>query len=270
MKTAAASIQNRTKLRRSRSACDIRDMIRPLKRAESTLAPIPAKTARLMSSNSTSSNRMPPRPVTDNPNRKHNTLPAARSAAATTTTTGAIKKANSSPSAASATPASTTGAGNTINKRIPPYDFKARFHDLLDKHKVLKEKYDEKCEQMDTYENLPEQLEESQNLLYTTQEQLKNCKTEKECLQQLVNSQSAKIDMISKSLVKYKEQLEELQEAHKVRTCLSMLQKCIRPFIIKSSPKICMRLSVLFMHKFVYLCMPFFCSFTQRNFCAEV
>lgn len=44
-------------------------------------------------------------------------------------------------------------------KKIPPYDFKARFHDLLEKHKVLKEKHDRLKEQLGEFSSLPEQYD---------------------------------------------------------------------------------------------------------------
>lgn len=48
----------------------------------------------------------------------------------------------------------------TGGKKIPPYDFKARFHDLVEKHKVLKEKHERLKEQFGEFESLPEQYDE--------------------------------------------------------------------------------------------------------------
>ncbi|CAD6993267.1 unnamed protein product [Ceratitis capitata] len=227
---------NRTKLRRSRSACDIRD-IRAMKRPDISIAPIPAKTMRLVNSgvsnnapassfgtNSTVSK--PPRignvvasstaavkkQLTRNPIvTKVGSSTSLRSGTANTATT-TVRKGTSS----TATSISTTGAGKTINKRIPPYDYKARFNDLSEKHQVLKAKYEEKCEQMSSLEGLPEQLEESQDQLFKTKEELKTVNIERDCLNQQVKSLNLKIDSLSAALVKTKEELTKLTENYKI------------------------------------------------------
>ncbi|XP_023309074.2 protein claret segregational [Lucilia cuprina] len=210
---ARSNTHVRAKLRRSRSACDIRDM-RPIKRMDSTLAPIPAKTSRLMSTTVANSNR-PQRIATNNNNTisgtcTNNTVKRQTSRPATTaqTTTGTKKTATTGPS--SATAVSTTGAGKPINKRIPPYDFKARYNDLLEKHKILKDKFEEKCQQFGTLESLPEQLEETQSQLITTQDELRNTQTIKGCLEEQVKMQTKKIETIEKSLSKTQEELDKL------------------------------------------------------------
>ncbi|KAI8131037.1 Protein claret segregational [Lucilia cuprina] len=210
---ARSNTHVRAKLRRSRSACDIRDM-RPIKRMDSTLAPIPAKTSRLMSTTVANSNR-PQRIATNNNNTisgtcTNNTVKRQTSRPATTaqTTTGTKKTATNAPS--SATAVSTTGAGKPINKRIPPYDFKARYNDLLEKHKILKEKFEEKCQQFGTLESLPEQLEETQSQLITTQDELRNTQTIKGCLEEQVKMQTKKIESIEESLSKTQEELDKL------------------------------------------------------------
>ncbi|XP_054746383.1 protein claret segregational [Anastrepha obliqua] len=247
--TANITGASRNRLRRSRSACDIRDM-RPMKRPELTLAPIPAKTTRLantgasnntalptqmfaFSSNSAASK--PPRignctassAVT---NRKQlTTRPLAganvgsstsgRTAITNTTTTTVATKLSTTKKCTApgtATSVSTTGAGKPINKRIPPYDFKARYNDLLERYKVLKAKYEEKCEQMGSMEGVPEQLEESQEQLFKTKEELKNLYTERDCLSQQIKSLNLKIDSISGSLVKTKEELEFIFNEHQI------------------------------------------------------
>uniref|UniRef100_A0A1B0FL90 Kinesin-like protein n=1 Tax=Glossina morsitans morsitans TaxID=37546 RepID=A0A1B0FL90_GLOMM len=225
-----APMQTRVKLRRSRSVSDLRDL-KPMKRLETTLAPIPAKVARLIPPSSASNNvnafnptNRPPRIGTSNSGITKR-LTAQTSKAPPTTkraTAGPVSStvigANSRKpmSSATATSLSTTGAGKPINKRIPPYDFKARYNDLLEKHKILKEKYEQKCEQMGNLENLPEQLEETQSHLFSTTEELKNTKIDKECLQRQINSQQQKIESLADSLTKTTEELQKLKQAYNV------------------------------------------------------
>lgn len=215
---ARSNTHSRVKLRRSRSACEIRDM-KPLKRMEPTLAPIPAKTSRLMSTTGSASNK-PPRIGTNNIVSVNNAVKrtAGQTPKSTTSRTVAVGQTKKPTAAAtsSKTSVSTTGAGKPINKRIPPYDFKARYNDLLEKYKVLKEKYEEKCDQFGTLESLPEQLEDTQNRLITTQEELKNTLTTKGCLEGQVKLQREKIETVESSLFNTKDELDKLAIVYNV------------------------------------------------------
>uniref|UniRef100_A0A1A9VDP2 Kinesin-like protein n=1 Tax=Glossina austeni TaxID=7395 RepID=A0A1A9VDP2_GLOAU len=223
-----APMQTRVKLRRSRSASDLHDL-KPMKRLETTLAPIPAKVARLIppsSASNTNANAFnptnrPPRIGTSNSGitkrltaQTSKAPPTKRAPAGPANSTAIGANSRKPMSSATATSLSTTGAGKPINKRIPPYDFKARYNDLLGKHKVLKEKYEQKCEQMGNLENLPEQLEETHAHLVSTSEELKNIKIDKECLQRQVKSQQQKIESLADSLTKTTEELQKLKQAH--------------------------------------------------------
>ncbi|KAH8362912.1 hypothetical protein KR084_002927 [Drosophila pseudotakahashii] len=204
---------NRAKLRRSRSACDINEM-RGNKRtaAAPSLPSIPSKVSRLAST-LTAPGQRPGRP------------------AVTATASLAAKKPTvSRPAPRAAAPAVTkkpTGGGATTAgsasaapaKRIAPYDFKARFHDLLEKHKVLKTKYEKQIEDMGELESMPMQLEEAQNKLFETETSLKNTQTDNECLQRQVKQHTKNIETITSSLGRTKEELSELQAIHeKVKT----------------------------------------------------
>ncbi|XP_039961401.1 protein claret segregational [Bactrocera tryoni] len=232
---------SRSKLRRSRSACDIRDM-RPMKRPELTLAPIPAKTTRFATAGATNNSAVSTQPFSSNstvskpprighvavsststakkgyPTKSQNTAnvgnngPGRVPSTSTKMSATVTKKMGSSTS----TSVSTTGAGKPINKRIPPYDFKARYNDLLEKYKILKAKFEEKCEQMGAMEGVPEQLEESQDQLFKTKEELKNICTERDCLSQQIKSLNLKIDSISALCVKTKDELDFITEEHKI------------------------------------------------------
>lgn len=50
-------------------------------------------------------------------------------------------------------------------KRIPPYDFKARFHDLLEKHQVLKKKHETLREELGELADLPERYDQTKDEL---------------------------------------------------------------------------------------------------------
>ena len=210
--------------------------MKPTKRMESTLAPIPAKTSRFMSTtnNATNANR-PPRIGANNAmgmltafNNKakravgQSTRPTAtRTATPSTTQVGVEKKAISA--SANSTSVSTTGAGKPINKRIPPYDFKARYNDLLEKHKALKEKFEDKCELIGNLESMPEQLEDTQNQLIATQNELKNTQTMKEYLERQVKLQNEKIDTFEAQLSKTQQELKDLTKIYTVCTLFFIL-----------------------------------------------
>lgn len=74
----------------------------------------------------------------------------------------AKKDENSGAGSATTTAAAAAAAAkpkSAAPKKIPPYDFKARFHDLLEKHKILKEKHDRLKEQLGEFSSLPEQYD---------------------------------------------------------------------------------------------------------------
>lgn len=215
---------NRAKLRRSRSACDISEMRQNLKRnGMPNLPTIPTKCPRraavppTTTTNPTTATRTvragsapvrrptagsapPPASVSTS----QRPLPRTGTAAATATT----NKTKSSASAA--------GGAATAPKRIAPYDFKARFHDLLEKHKALKTKYEKQIDDMGELESLPMQLEETQAKLIETESTLKHAQTDNECLQRQVKQQTEKIEMITSALGETRLELQELKVTHQV------------------------------------------------------
>ncbi|XP_017076390.2 protein claret segregational [Drosophila eugracilis] len=210
---------NRAKLRRSRSACELRGNKRTA--VVPSLPTIPSKVTRLAST-LTVPNHQPVRPgatassaTTTAAKRPPVTRPAPRVAAPATTkkTVGGATNAGTSASAAP-------------TKRIAPYDFKARFHDLLEKHKVLKTKYEKQTEDMGELESMPTQLEEAQSKLFETETSLKSMQTDNECLQRQVKQHTKNIETITSTLGKTKEELSELQAIHeKVKTEHAALSK---------------------------------------------
>uniref|UniRef100_A0A1B0AE15 Kinesin motor domain-containing protein n=1 Tax=Glossina pallidipes TaxID=7398 RepID=A0A1B0AE15_GLOPL len=215
-----ALMQTRVKLRRSRSVSDLRDL-KPMKRLETTLAPIPAKVARLIPSSSASNDanafnptNRPPRIRTSNSGittrltaQTSKAPPTKRAAADPASSTVIGANSRKPTSSATATSVSTTGAGKPINKRLPPYDFKARYNDLLEKHKILTEKYEQKCERK-------ENLEKTAGRNTSAPRKKKNTKIGKECLQRQTNSQQQKIESLADFLTKTTEELPNPKQAY--------------------------------------------------------
>ncbi|XP_055851841.1 protein claret segregational [Episyrphus balteatus] len=217
----AFKFNQKAKMRRSRSACDLRmNEVRAPKRQEPTHAPIPSKMARMHTATN-----MAHRTVV--PSMRHKPTVAPNASIKSNNTSSAMSKSkNISNSSSSSSSAGTAAKTTTTNKRIPPYDFKARYNDLLEKHKALKEKYDEMRDNLSSLENLPEQFEESQSQLFAVREELKNAQTEVECLKRQTNSQSIKITSITNCLESTKEDLEKLKEDfEKLFTNHSIIEK---------------------------------------------
>lgn len=70
------------------------------------------------------------------------------------------KAAVSANSSTSSTSSNGGAARKVINKRIPAYDFKARFHDLLEKHQSLKEKFENLRQINSDLESLPQKYDD--------------------------------------------------------------------------------------------------------------
>lgn len=225
----ALGIHSRMKLRRSRSACDISEMRNNLKRTGmSTLPPIPTKFARIAHNTKPAATASSSFAATSAAGRvaRSGSVPAKRpmTTALTSTTSGTVRPLPRTASAATvnkAKPASTSSATTAATKRIAPYDFKARFHDLLEKHKALKTKYEKQVEDMGELESLPTQLEETQNKLIETESNLKNVTTNNECLERQVKQQTNKIETITGSLGRTVDELNKLKASHQVNQIIN-------------------------------------------------
>ncbi|XP_055903116.1 protein claret segregational [Eupeodes corollae] len=205
----AFKFNQKAKMRRSRSACDLRmNEARAPKRAEITHAPIPTKMARMH----TTTNIAPRTALLPNRNKPTGATNSNTSTKSNASNTSGPNFKAGAAAKNTSTSSSTTGAAKPINKRIAPYDYKARYNDLLEKHKTLKDKYEEMRDNLSSMENLPEQFEESQAQLFSVREELKNAQTEVECLKRQTNSQSIKITSITNCLESTKEDLEKLKE----------------------------------------------------------
>lgn len=216
------SMQNRSKLRRSRSACDISEIRQNLKRIGApNLSTIPSKLTRHANSTMTANTATGSESTTgmcrtaragSAPARRLNVAATAPAA----TTRPLPRTAASTNKAKPPTGTAGGGAATAAPKRIAPYDFKARFHDLLEKHKVLKSKYEKQVDDMGELESLPTQLEESQTKLIQTESMLKHTQTEKECLQRQLKQQVDRIETITSTLGRTKDELDQLKVAHQV------------------------------------------------------
>ncbi|CAM6031862.1 unnamed protein product, partial [Sphagnum compactum] len=83
--------------------------------------------------------------------------------------TAATKKPSPTSSNESKTPGT---SANVPPKRIPAYDYKARFADLQEKHQTLKAKYDDAKEQLNCFDDMPEQFENTKKQLKAAQEEI--------------------------------------------------------------------------------------------------
>lgn len=80
----------------------------------------------------------------------------ARKPIATRTNSGKNVTTTTTTKPAIGTVATTAKPKAAATKRIPPYDYKARFNDLNEKHKVLKEKHDKLKEELAHFDDLPD------------------------------------------------------------------------------------------------------------------
>lgn len=65
-------------------------------------------------------------------------------------------------------------------KRIPPYDYKARFNDLKEKHDALKLKHEDLRQQIQTFDDLPEQFDQCKEELAKATVECSELKAERE------------------------------------------------------------------------------------------
>lgn len=175
----------RPKLRRSMSFNDLNSIANLTTMKQTKKFALPTVMARPRRPNLTV-----PKPLSrDIPTMKPKAMAVAGKPPAKPMTTATTK--------ASATLAATKVAAKP---RIPPYDFKARFNDLTERHKTLREKYDALSENLIEYESLPEQYDECQQKLFQTENELRNVKVELECLQRQTNADKIKIDSLTEQL----------------------------------------------------------------------
>lgn len=73
---------------------------------------------------------------------------------------GVLPKSSSENSSTSSIKSSGGAAKKIISKRIPPYDYKARFNDLMEKHQILKEKLETLRQANSELESLPQKYDD--------------------------------------------------------------------------------------------------------------
>lgn len=99
------------------------------------------------------------------------------------------------------------------NKKIPSYDFKARYHDLLEKHKVLKNKHERLREQLGEFESLPEQYDECRAKLSDLESEYQCIQQQVTTLQQQHNEDQEEIKKLNDDLIEKIEECRTLFEA---------------------------------------------------------
>lgn len=205
----ARTDNTRGKLRRSKSFNDVRDndvrvFTATLKRPAPTLAPIPAKKF------ASSTSIQPTKPV-----------------AATITTRALATKSK-------VTDEKRTGgaAVKASFKKIPPYDYKARFNALLEKHKALLEKhnallekhnalngkYDAAVEELANLDGLPERYNAAETELMRCQDEIKSLKMEIACLESEIKTTKADLEEMTAACRRAEAlelEIEELKEMKK-------------------------------------------------------
>ncbi|XP_013180751.1 PREDICTED: protein claret segregational-like [Papilio xuthus] len=125
----------------------------------------------------------------------NHTKPIGRNGVTTTLPAPRVKRAASVPVAA-AGPSAKTSSKTNLNPKIPPYDYKARFQDLLEKHKVLKSEYsdlkEKHVETAEDYEKVKEALQSTNTEKDIIREKLLN--TIKDLKDRTSELQNLKID----------------------------------------------------------------------------
>lgn len=115
--------------------------------------------------------------------------------------------ANSSKPSSGAKPAA-------VNKKIPLYDYKARFNDLLERHKPMKEEYLELKRTRDTIgEELEEMRTQWESYAVTLEEYKKNAEVDRSKINQLTNDNSqllTKYELVVKENEELKARLGEI------------------------------------------------------------
>lgn len=165
-----SSKQTIHKLRKSKSSADLTEnMRRPLKRFEPALDTIHSKRQKTgLAAISKPTLKAKPVPAaikkvgaaTQAKLVKQNTVPTTTTTANVVSSVGASKKAT------------TAASAKVAIKRIPPYDYKARYADLVDKHKALKEKFDCAQDSLEQFEKLTEEHSKAQTELTQVKNQL--------------------------------------------------------------------------------------------------
>lgn len=193
---------NKAKLRRSKSHSELSTLASQhltLKRQATTLMnSIPEKMAKTNATAGIAAARFKPSSATSTASTFGRTtkpivLPARKPVGGTTTSTVTIKKPTQTTagqtSKKNVNSTTTSSAAPPAKKKIPPYDMKARFYDLQEKHVALKEKYQQIELQLGDLKNLPE----------------KYCAAEKEIAEkteQIVNLQATVDDLTKKNIDK--------------------------------------------------------------------
>lgn len=208
---------NKSKLRRSKSHSELNNVLSKhssLKRQATTfLNLIPEKIAK---TNTTTGIGARSKPQTSTAGTSAGTIGrttkpiiiANRKPLGTTSATAAANKKPVAASTKSATTTKTTGgtaaaAASSVapaKKKIPPYDMKARFYDLQEKHIALKEKYQQIELQLGDLKNLPAKYDAAEKEIIEKTEEIINLKVTVDDLTKKNISQGSNITSLLSTL----------------------------------------------------------------------
>lgn len=99
-----------------------------------------------------------------------------------------------------------------VAKRIPPYDFKARFHDLLEKHQALKTKHENLKEELGELADLPERYDQTKTELDEALKTIADLQEERDGLQIKNNSLVSTLTETQDSLRVLEEKCPKLEK----------------------------------------------------------
>lgn len=155
----------------------------------------------------------------------------------TTTTANKRLGATTAPSTAKKV-VSSNAAAAVAKKKIPPYDFKARYLDLSERHEALKEKYQKITDDQEHLVDIEEKYQEAQQQLEVLQPEVETLRAQNVEFSEDKQMLEMKVDRLTTTLNSTKAQLEEtrgelefLQSEH---TCIKEENDALKANLKKS------------------------------------
>ena len=127
----------------------------------------------------------------------------------TTAAKKTVTNAGAAPSTAKKPAVSASSAASVAKKKIPPYDFKARYLDLSERHETLKEKYQKIADDQEHLVEIEERYQEAKQQLDVLQPEVETLRSQTIELSEDKQMLEMKVDRLSKSLDSTKKQLDE-------------------------------------------------------------
>lgn len=231
--TGGLTVAKRAHLRRSKSVVDLRKPAHrtsppaPLRRAVSRInLKAAASTLNLASTNRTATTtnnnttvrtngtgRTGTTATTTTANRTAPVLNRNRTQLGMTTTTTANRRLGTTTAPSTAkktnTAVSANSAATVAKKKIPPYDFKARYLELSERHETLKEKYQRVTDDQEHLVDIEDKYQEATQQLAVLQPEVETLRGQKLELSEDKQMLEMKVDRLTSTLTTTKSQLEE-------------------------------------------------------------